>query len=845
VKGLTNYFEKRMYQRNPFFEEEMKDYNRKCVDQAQIKRQPIILTKKEKEEMDAKFSESSMRPYNEKELLEYGKDKQGDPLYYVCPRYWYAKPGEERVLSQTDVDSGRYGKVIQNPKKPKEDEYIFDRLANPEDNERAKFQYPNFVNSKNATCLPCCFQMSGATQEKNRKMCINNEQPEQDKDALLNRQKDNFIYNEDKKVTEMSEGRYAIVPIAIQSMMKIQESTAKCLDRSKVKDKCTIYIRKAVESHPTQSFLACLAATFYDRQNKQQHVPIRLSELREKLIDFVTLDIFLQAQNGTLVSRFQPKRPQNIDKQKYISTRLYKNLDFQQESQKHFFYSITQSYEEFIRYLKDTNVKIDHTFLWDIVSFPGFISQKGINLIILELQHDDIRSKVNIICPTNYYSSQPYSETRDNLVLYLQDSIYQPIVQYKREYIEAIGIKREVQVVLQFKTLPDFFSTVYELGNSKCSRKTHKITPNWPIDKMHLELRDKIIQDVVNYQGKTVAVMVEYKSSSYYLPCLPSTHNSSVDFRQIYLEDVKWKSFKPTVEFLKAMTERNIPCNPLYSVVENGLIIGILTETNQMVLIDPPVSKEDSLGYKLPFSYVGNLVEADQAMNYPNESKMDASTVLYRKIELEYTFYHSFRSTFRILMSLLKNKPLIEKLHLLRNNTNVSYVKKRQLMVSQLEVIGEPHVLFANIDHNDTELLYQLSNTMGCEENDNSKYCLMTENKTVDNKTLLPEINLITGLNNRTVYYNRLADELIRNERIYLFMFYPEKHMNVTKTVDDYSIASNEVLLPVKMIQKYLKNLPVYKYGNYGTNIGYEDAKNSSQINTLKNVEWPKAKPEQ
>ena len=36
------------------------------------------------------------------------------------------------------------------------------------------------------------------------------------------------------------------------------------------------------------------------------------------------------------------------------------------------------------------------------------------------------------------------------------------------------------------------------------------------------------------------------------------------------------------------------------------------------------------------------------------------STALYRKIELEYTFYHSFRSTFRILMSLLKNKLVIQ-----------------------------------------------------------------------------------------------------------------------------------------------------------------------------------------
>ena len=67
-----------------------------------IKRQPIILTQKEKEKIDKKH------PGSYGEVLTYGSNPENQ-YHYVCPRYWSLK--YNTTLTEEEA-SGKYGNVI-------------------------------------------------------------------------------------------------------------------------------------------------------------------------------------------------------------------------------------------------------------------------------------------------------------------------------------------------------------------------------------------------------------------------------------------------------------------------------------------------------------------------------------------------------------------------------------------------------------------------------------------------------------------------------------------------------------------------------------------------------------
>ena len=838
-KGIGQYFEKRIKARYPRFEEKFGNYNKICITSNENRRQPIVMTKEEKEKMEEEFHNSGRKPYDEKEVLQYGEDHKGDPLYYTCPRFWCMKPGDERELTEEEVKSGVCGKVIQNLSNPGENEYVFDRGVDEYGD--TKFKNPEFVNTKKANCLPCCFLTSGQKQNENRKKCnpsaYNTNNPNKDKntveesqveDELKKYDNTSFIYSVDHKNSKIEEGRYAILPMVIQSMMNID--TQKCIVKKRVKDDCLVYFRRGVEHHKTQSFLAALVTTL-DETERKTEIPIRVSELKKKLPEIIHLDHFVRAHNGSLAARFHPPKPKAVNVEKYKRSQLYKTLNMEQETQSHFFHSTVQAYEEFIRYLTDSTVLIDHTFLWDLISMPGVFFENGANLVILEEKNDDMRTKIDIICPTSAYSQVFYEDKKPNVVMYLEDGYYVPIVQYFRKYnpIASNNVKLNMQVtkVLKKEFLPDFFKQVFSTVNERCiphsTVRKQKVKSNYHIKKYFHLLEDKITKLVMNYQGKTIGMIVEYKKYGFYLPCLPSTMNVSETIDTIWMDDVRWKPYSKTYEFLDAMSKRdNIPCKPKYALEEKQMIVGIITESNQLVLIDPPVGKEENLSTELPLISTGNTFEAERNISKFSNTDHTVEPEI-TKIELEYRKYRSFRSVFRILMSLAKNQPDVEKMHKVCVNTKYTYRLKIYHVTLILKRIGKESVQFAMMD--DESVLDALANTMDCctdePTNERKKYCLVSRDNDIDH-IWFPQKNLVSGEDNEVVYYTRLADELIRNKRIHMFMFYPEQYMNISSY--EYETAENEILIPIRLIPSYLKSLRKHKYGDYGKRVPFEQA---------------------
>ena len=80
--------------------------------------------------------------------------------------------------------------------------------------------------------------------------------------------------------------------------------------------------------------------------------------------------------------------------------------------------NIVNAYENFIDFLKNPDVIIDYTFLWDIICMPDEnLFKKGINMVIMELPHDDITDNINIICPSNHYSNTFFDGNKPTFLL--------------------------------------------------------------------------------------------------------------------------------------------------------------------------------------------------------------------------------------------------------------------------------------------------------------------------------------------------------------------------------------------------------------------------------------------
>ena len=107
-----------------------------------------------------------------------------------------------------------------------------------------------------------------------------------------------------------------------------------------------------------------------------------------------------------------------------------------------------------------------------------------------------------------------------------------------------------------------------------------------------------------------------------------------------------------------------------------------------------------------------------------------------------------------------------------------------------------------------------VKNNNTCES---SNLCALSVNSC---NLILPEKNLITKKINKEIYYGKMADELIRYNRIKSYMFQPQTFLSFTNI--GYNLRDNEIILLQSLItQEYFENLiPIVenkfiKYNSY------------------------------
>ena len=134
-----------------------------------------------------------------------------------------------------------------------------------------------------------------------------------------------------------------------------------------------------------------------------------------------------------------------------------------------------------------------------------------------------------------------------------------------------------------FPSLPK----VYEFKKSNTLKKIIEILNSKNI---------KILSQVLNYNGKVVAIIGKINEIVGYLPCYPSSLILDLDSDIKWIDEIDWFTYENSKKFLEEIykeSDEKINAKPKILVKEEDLIVGFLTETNQFIMINPPLQELD------------------------------------------------------------------------------------------------------------------------------------------------------------------------------------------------------------------------------------------------------------
>jgi hypothetical protein len=810
------------------------------------------------------------------------------PGYYI---YEFYKPEHKKVkqykelFDKTDTDNDgliTFDEFKSILKKLKENisersiKNMFDYVDTNKDNKinfdelidaTTPKKYPSLIpdSHPDGLCLPCCFDKYNTEGRiKAMEKCNTSKKNGENQKSMLSEKKqedqDEYIKAPDK--FPLDKGRWGYLPVEIQTMLRVNNSDCQISKvNTNIKENHPCLLRHGIEINSKQSFVNCISDIlfFAKKTDKKINSPssvLNLAEMKEHIIQSISIDSFIKYQNGNLVNDFQNSE-KAVDINNYKSSKLYSKMNLNNIEDVKYFTKVITAFENFIDYLKDPESIIDHTYLWDIISMPNpQLFPNGVNIIILQLMNDDITNNVSILCPSNHYSSEFYQARKPTIILIKKDEYYEPIYSYTNNNING---QKNILISKEFKE--------YDPKLSKTMRAIFKeiIKPFFnlvcrPLDSMpnvYKAKRPLLLYDliqkldkyeynvtklVVNFNNKVIGVLAEEPGvigKFGFIPCYPSylDENLKPDLDYVFMNDVSlWNTYNDTVEFLNKLDKRSkkrreqpdIPCKPEFKVVEDDHVVGILTNTNQFIQISVPL-RLDEIPPNLDIPSLTNdnyIIDVNKTpmiqseIEFTTQTDVDKERVDYiKKIHLETSFYNVFRNTIRILINNYENVKTREKIEGEMLKEYIIYSEKLKNINKYLKELVKDKIQFIGDDN-----YYKLINEVSTCVVKDSKTCnsipnLCTVSENGDCNLILPEKNLITKKMNEEIYYARMADELIRYNRIKSFILQPQIYISFGNI--GYNLRDDEIILIQSLLtQDYFESLiPGFtnKYAKYSS----------------------------
>ena len=705
------------------------------------------------------------------------------------------------------------------------------------------------------------YDKRGIGKKRNQEFMDDGKTKQQDNKPLLN--------------FPLEKNRLGYLSLSLQKFL--QYNTVQCYKNSNQEKKelernFPCLLRLGIDDNSNSSFLSCISTIYGEYKIKDSIIDEREGDLKKiSLLDYkklkdiikkkLTLDIFITLQNGNLIDLFY-KKVQLSDKYilKYKRTDIYKKSVLKKISKsKEFMKYIICSFENFIKYLME-NDKINYEFIWDLICEPtsknGILFENGINLIILKNLKDSLLDKIELICPNKSYSKNIFDIEKPTVVLYSENDIYEIIASVKSISTKVFKINSFFNKKSPIKELVKMLEKIKKYVNNNCKNIsyiqgiTYNITAIDIIDELirindendYLNISNML--QIINLKsqviGLSININIDGDSSDLFIPSYPSKINKQFEYK--FLNEPGYSlPLIPYDKLKKFFIELNnntdsLKINFMSYIIEDSKIVGIITETNQFIPIEP-LNINEVTDYDLT-DLKGEEMNKIEFSTYDddniyNEYNLDTEILLndssdsnrkkeILKIKLESNFYKTFLNLFRIIINKsINDKEKKELIVLLEEKTN--YVVKLNKIFKFLQIMLKRYVQYSDdLIPNNYEGFAHLTTciTKTTQDECTLSKCLWN----VDTcQLLLPRKNLVTGEINENVYTGKLADELIRNDKKRLYLL--EKNQYMVLKEMPYKINDDEILiLEESLFTDYLNDISYInnnKYYNVKNSYGY------------------------
>jgi len=792
-----NPFLKKLQQREPVLFHKSSDgvhsqYSRMCLWSA--KRQPVILTEKEKERIDA------VAPNTYDNVIKYGSDPD-NPYYYICPRYWDLKHNlpvdpaklDKSKLIPKDIPDRLKHVDIQS-------KYIID-LSVPSDDKTFMTRVGMLKGkSPNGHFLPCCFTTRSGSKKKDEvdrrteeAMGVKAVKKEATQSTVQ------YIQNGDKFPLENGR-RGHLTPILERFFHTNYADYYSNLQKRKLKTNHPCLLRRGVENNKNQSFLH--AVSFLLHKND-----VSIETFKQEMISVLNLDVLQTLHQGNLAHTFSSLKYEDQDLEPYKKTTLYKSMIDNPMALK----KIVNGYENFIRYIQ-SDEPIDYVYFWDILC-AGLLTKTKINLVILQEDVDDATHNISILCPTTLHSIYAFDLALPTAIVYKRGDFYEPIYLYTEK--EAMFTQTKLlEPVHLTPTLKHILSLISK-NMEKCipQKNKYQYKDNLTADQIVELLKGipyKVQKGLINVDARIVALHVEHKKLSFIVPCSPSPISMPYEM----LTAAQGHDYRTTLALLNRLhndSNKKIPCKPTHRIVEDEMVVGILTETNQFIpLIQPEENKmTDDLHVLHDHSYLDYDVYISKHPQKPFKHK------LIHYLKLEQGFYRAFFNTIKMAIhdtSFYSTRTILENII----KSTDTYENKNEDIYQMLQSIFVKKFDFVVYQE---KVLDELADINLCKD-PSQNYCEF-ETPTSEGKLLIPKFNLFDQSDNYERYANRLIDDMIENKSIQKSLF-TEIHSTLYYS-DLYHLTSHEILLLENNLLSYLEENPKIKKIKSITHRAFED----------------------
>jgi hypothetical protein len=781
-------------------------YSRTC--QWNVKRQPVVLTDKEKKYID------KYHPGTYNQAVQYSTNPLKEKFWYICPRYWNLRTNLPMKSGNVDPDTIISPKARQTNLNKK---YVL---------ELKKDQDPGFQEGHpKGYHMPCCFGIKDSDtrlrsikeaeedMKEIEQLGLRN-QDEIDKHIILKMKDKNIARGKNKSESNelyIKQGnkfplRYKDIghlPIELEEFLGFKNSSCySSLVTKTFKQNHSCLLRYGVENDTNKSFLACIAYIFMNSDEST------VSGIIQRIKNVVTIDNILTFHNGNIPFVFYNRDElEGVDIEVYKEYKIYQKLYNESNNNKQLRILIN-GYENFIKYLEKSSEAVDYTYLWDIVT-SGVLYTKGnqsFNLILIRNENNDITNNVSIICPNSAFSNYLYNKNRYSIIIYNKDEYFEPLISLKhyddtkRMYKRFFDIKDTSSSL--HETLVNINSNIMTNCRSNPNNNKYKYFDNIDIfelmQKKSHNIPFKILHQLLNYDMKVIGCIVDYKEKKRFVPLRPSATYPDIDYKLIH-DEIWSDDYYDTKQYLNMIHHESggvIKCKPLFKVVDENMVVGIITNANQFIKINTIIPNDftDELD---EFEGIDES-ELDKMM-INNEN--DKHRIEYiHKMKLEKAFYITFINTIKLHIHNIEN--IEDKTTLINcvNDDLLSFEEKYNIIEPIINKYTSDFVEFTDFTD---ETIQSLDDVNVCTDDSGDEiYCKLQSN---NNIMMIPSINLYTGEKNDEKYASNLIFDIISNNVFQQKFLYNVQ--SLSEDHDNYEVNNDEIIIMESMIRDYYTSL--------------------------------------